>query len=459
MSEKEENIAPHRTPDLRLAQKLYALEGNFGNKDELTKEIMQGINDNDMAFWYKFICQEKNLLKFDSALSQKLEDKVTAKLKEFDDKISIAEKEEGETDVRNLMIQKGEYLAKSGDRIRAIKLFKEIRKGSHVTSNCKLDMAFTQLRLSLFYNDNFEEELSEDDKIELERQNSNLKMPNKEKNSKDEKKEDEKAEKKEDKSKKELKSETKLTDKQIKEKVQVINYHNFGENIQQTKKLVEEGGDWDRRNRLKVYEAIYLVHIREFEKAAKLFLDAVPTFTSYELMSYGDLVSYTTVTAMLSLNRKSLKTDLIDGSDIQEQLYGLPIIKNYLNNFYNCQYDKFFINLAEIEQMLKADRHFSQHTQFYIREMRLAGYKQLLASYSSLAITYMADSFGVTPEYIDAELSKFIASGRIPAKIDHVNGIVVTNRPDLKNQQYRKVVKKGDNLLNRIQKLSRVINI
>ena len=91
--------------------------------------------------------------------------------------------------------------------------------------------------------------------------------------------------------------------------------------------------------------------------------------------------------------------------------------------------------------------------------MRLNAYKQVLASYSSLAIDYMADAFGVTPEYIDYELSKFIASGRIPAKIDHVGGIVVTNRPDLKNQQYRSVVKKGDSLLNRVQKLSRVINI
>ena len=71
----------------------------------------------------------------------------------------------------------------------------------------------------------------------------------------------------------------------------------------------------------------------------------------------------------------------------------------------------------------------------------------------------MADSFGVSSDYIDAELSKFIATGRLSAKIDHVAGIVVTNRPDQKNQQYRQVVKKGDSLLNRVQKLSRVINI
>lgn len=57
------------------------------------------------------------------------------------------------------------------------------------------------------------------------------------------------------------------------------------------------------------------------------------------------------------------------------------------------------------------------------------------------------------------ELSKFIAVGRLHCKIDRVGGIVETNRPDLKNAQFNAVVKHGDLLLNRVQKLSRVINI
>jgi len=38
-------------------------------------------------------------------------------------------------------------------------------------------------------------------------------------------------------------------------------------------------------------------------------------------------------------------------------------------------------------------------------------------------------------------------------------GIVETTRPDNKNWQYQSTIKQGDILLNRIQKLSRVINI
>lgn len=40
-----------------------------------------------------------------------------------------------------------------------------------------------------------------------------------------------------------------------------------------------------------------------------------------------------------------------------------------------------------------------------------------------------------------------------------ISGIVETTRPDNKNWQYQSTIKQGDILLNRIQKLSRVINI
>jgi 26S proteasome regulatory subunit N7 len=43
--------------------------------------------------------------------------------------------------------------------------------------------------------------------------------------------------------------------------------------------------------------------------------------------------------------------------------------------------------------------------------------------------------------------------------IDKVARVVETNRPDAKNAQYQESLREGDNLLNSIQKLSRVINV
>lgn len=60
---------------------------------------------------------------------------------------------------------------------------------------------------------------------------------------------------------------------------------------------------------------------------------------------------------------------------------------------------------------------------------------------------------------LTSDLYKFIAAGRLNCVIDRVNGVIETNRPDAKNAQYQTVIKQGDLLLNRIQKLSRVIDV
>jgi len=91
--------------------------------------------------------------------------------------------------------------------------------------------------------------------------------------------------------------------------------------------------------------------------------------------------------------------------------------------------------------------------------MKVIAYTQMLESYRSVQIESMANAFGVTMEFLDKELSRFIASGRLHCKIDKVGGVVETNRTDSKNSQYQATIKSGDHLLNRIQKLSRVINL
>ena len=72
-------------------------------------------------------------------------------------------------------------------------------------------------------------------------------------------------------------------------------------------RLIEEGGDWDRRNRLKVYQGLYSIAIRDFKTAAVLFLETVSTFTSYELMDYETFVTYTVYVSMLALDRPQLR--------------------------------------------------------------------------------------------------------------------------------------------------------
>lgn len=137
----------------------------------------------------------------------------------------------------------------------------------------------------------------------------------------------------------------------------------------------------------------------------------------------------------------------------------IPNLSNFLNCLYACNYSEFFKALAGITETLKTNRYLAPHAGYFCKEMRVIAYLQMLESYRSVQLETMATAFGVTVEFLDNEISRFIASGRLHCKIDKVGGIVETNRPDSKNAQYQATIKQGDLLLNRVQKLSRVINL
>lgn len=67
--------------------------------------------------------------------------------------------------------------------------------------------------------------------------------------------------------------------------------------------MVEEGGDWEKKNKLKVYEGIYKMMVRDFKGASDLFLDSVATFTCTELLEYKDFIFYTVICSMMTQNR------------------------------------------------------------------------------------------------------------------------------------------------------------
>ena len=107
---------------------------------------------------------------------------------------------------------------------------------------------------------------------------------------------------------------------------------------------------------------------------------------------------------------------------------------------------------------LCADRFFAPHASWYLREMRVAAYVQFLESYKSVTLLGMAQAFGVSTGFLDQELARLIASGRVGAKMDATTGIIESTRSDSKNAQYLEVIKQGDLLLNKVQRLARVLS-
>lgn len=230
--------------------------------------------------------------------------------------------------------------------------------------------------------------------------------------------------------------------------------------VDRAKALVDSGGDWDRRNRLKAYQGLHLLTIRAYNLSAPLLLDSLSTFTSYELCSYSSLVVYSVLAGSVSLKRVDFKSKVVDAPEIkailgsrEEKLSALsgaasagpgagdeemkdvssatptpvptavnlttlgsssngpaeietPIdfspLANLVSSLYIGDYRSFFLALAAVEEnFLSQDRYLYEHRGWFVREMRLRGYQQLLQSYRVVGLGSMANDFGVSVDFLD----------------------------------------------------------
>ncbi|KAL3716765.1 hypothetical protein ACJRO7_008362 [Eucalyptus globulus] len=377
-------------PHLVLAHKLFLLRHPDVQdivRVRLEEEVLASIESDDMVALYAALVAE-SVLEMDRGLLDSMRARIGEELKKLDEKITDAEENLGESEVREAHLAKSLFFIRIGDKEKALEQLK-VTESKTVAVGQKMDLVFYTLQLAFFYMD----------------------------------------------------------------------FDLISKSIDKAKSLFEEGGDWERKNRLKVYEGLYCMATRNFKKAANLFLDSISTFTTYELFPYDTFVFYTVLTGIMSLDRVSLKQKVVDAPEILTVIGKIPHLSEFLNSLYDCQYKSFFCAFAGLTEQIKLDRYLHPHFRYYMREVRTVVYSQFLESYKSVTIEAMARAFGGTVDFIDLELSQFIAAGKLHCKIDKVAGVLETNRPDAKNALYQATIKQGDFLLNRIQKLSRVIDL
>ncbi|KAK4580087.1 proteasome regulatory particle subunit [Recurvomyces mirabilis] len=400
--------------------------------------------------------------KLDPSATLAWDEKLYEQLKEENEKelATIAKEEEdaaetqGETEVQGSRAKRAEFYARVGDKDKALEAFEALMEKTGILAT-KIDIVLAIIRIGLFF----------DDKLLVKK------------------------------------------------------------NVDRAQQLVESGGDWDRRNRLKAYSGLHLLTIRAYNLGASGLLDSLSTFTSSELCSYSELVVYATLAGAVSLPRRDFKSKVVDAPEIraifgagseEERLAALsgtaadgeemavdetsskkkkdatatpkPTAVNLttlasgsasadaqaaaepkldftplatmISSLYNGNYASFFRSLAAVEEsFLSKDRYLYEHRSWFVREMRLRAYQQLLQSYKVVSLESMAKSFGVGVEWLDRDLAPFIAGKRLQASIDRVKGVVEMERVQGKGGQYHDVVRQGDQLITKLQKYGQVVRL
>lgn len=221
---------------------------------------------------------------------------------------------------------------------------------------------------------------------------------------------------------------------------------------------IETAKDWDAKNRLRCFKGLYLLsHRRNPMDAAPLLVDSMTTFQEDAFVPFSNLVKYSIVSALLAFDRPRLLKLQASPEFLMESI-NLKHTANVLKSLCKCDYRGLFLELAEAEQKeWLSDWLLKRHALWITKEIRIRAYSQLLRSYRSLTLNFMAQAFGVSIEFIDLELSRFIAADRISATIDYTRGMVDTVNRNVRNAEFVSLLKASDAVLSRLQKLRRVM--
>ncbi|UKK02659.2 26S proteasome regulatory subunit [Theileria orientalis] len=357
------------------------------DRSKFREPLLQLIKQNHMYPYYEKIKSKLGIIEDDPEIESFMELNKKA-IEEFDEKIEFAEKNFGTSEIKDAIVDKGNFYFKIGDEENTVKVY-ELALEKTVGVNSKLEIVLAIMRAAFFFND-----------VPL-----------------------------------------------------LVKY------MEIAKQDIEKGGDWELRNRLHIYEAVQLMLCRKFKEAAELFLDSLSTFTATELISLEELVLYSVTLSLVTMDRTVIKKKVLGSSEVSQVAPPGSSLYQLISEFYNGNYKNYMRHLVEVSKIIVKDRYLGRHCRYFIRQARLPAYRQFLRPYKSVTLKNMADAFQVSIEFIEEELVSYISGMRLDCKIDKVNGIIENSVVDERNNNYVQTIKQGDLLINRIQKLSRIIDM
>lgn len=71
---------------------------------------------------------------------------------------------------------------------------------------------------------------------------------------------------------------------------------------------------------------------------AKLLLESLATFSATELCSYRDFILYTVITALVSVDRPTLKGSVANAPEILTMIHEIGRLEEFLQSVVACEY-------------------------------------------------------------------------------------------------------------------------
>jgi COP9 signalosome complex subunit 1 len=185
----------------------------------------------------------------------------------------------------------------------------------------------------------------------------------------------------------------------------------------------------------KLSAAMGLAHLSagHYLSAARCFLECTPTLGSSfnDILSSNDVAVYGSLCALASMDRQTLKTEVLDNNNFRGFLELEPHMRRLLTYFYTAKYSNCLQILEEYRNDYLLDIHLQRHVKPLYESIRSKSIVQYFIPFSCVTLASMAEAFNTDETALQEELVGMIQAGELDARIDTMNKVCDSSTPSL----------------------------
>lgn len=205
----------------------------------------------------------------------------------------------------------------------------------------------------------------------------------------------------------------------------ILKRHKILDDLFEEVRLVIKICDWDRKNKLKTYYALYLLNKGAVKESAYIFSDCLSTFNSDELFSFEKASLYAIFTGLITFSRINFENVIFKNSDILEIKNKIPDNINMMSTYVKGDYNFFFQNLVNFTEKNIDDPFLKNRMNFFIKKIKSKIYKQIFDSYLNIKISKISEMFRISEKYIERDIRDLIFTMNLGCKIDGIENKIV----------------------------------
>ncbi|KAI5856970.1 26S proteasome subunit RPN7-domain-containing protein [Tricharina praecox] len=168
--------------------------------------------------------------------------------------------------------------------------------------------------------------------------------------------------------------------------------------------------------------------------AARCFLDCPSTLGNSfnEVISANDVAVYGGLCALASMDRSTLKAEVLDNSNFRSFLELEPQIRHAISYFYTAKYSNCLQILNEYRNDYLLDIHLTRHVKWLYDIIQSKSIVQYFIPFSCVTLASMAEAFDTNETQLEKELVSMIGQGILDARIDTKNRLLVAKETDMR---------------------------